>query len=364
MQSVVPARISVSGGPITLQGAGFAAGLTSSIGTTAATPLAVSTGVMTVAGPAHADGVQDISVSDPVSGAATTMTGAITYGAAASDSIILVGGANPPTPVGTQAANAMSVRVLAADGVSPISGATVGWSSNSGVQFSACGGATACSVITDQEGNAASWVTPSLNGVATITATLAPGVYSPSKLVNTTLSATQSWSDIGPSTPYVYVSQGATASIPLTARVVSNGTPRNNTQVNFEIMGGSATLSAGSAQSNSNGYATVTLSVTGIADLVQASACVAPDNMPCATFYVNPVPLAQLKLQQVSGAGQISTGQAFQPIVVRVTDSSSPPNNVVAAPVTFLTTVFRSGGTASAPGDGETDPGNPAQPVI
>jgi len=362
--SVLPARVSVNGGPVALQGVGFAAGFAASVGSTAATALAISSGEMTVSAPPHADGAQDISVSDPLSGGSTTMTGAITYGAAATDNIILLGGGNPHTPVGTQAANPVNVRVVAADGVTPISGATVGWSSNNNVQFSACGGATACSVITDQGGNAASWITPGANGVATITATLAPGVYSPSKSVSTTLSATESSSDIGASTPYVYVSQGATVSIPLTARVLSSGVPRNNVQVNFAIVGGSATLSAASAQSNSNGYATVNLSVTQIAALVQVSACVAPNNVPCETFYVNAVPPAQQKLLQVSGAGQISTGLLFQPVTVRVTDSASPPNSVVAAPVNFLITVLRPEGNASSPGDGETDPGNPAQPVI
>ena len=48
-------------------------------------------------------------------------------------------------------------------------------------------------------------------------------------------------------------------------------------------------------------------------------------------YYANPVPLAQQLLQPVAGAGQVSTGQAFQPVVVRVTDLSSPPNSVVAA---------------------------------
>jgi hypothetical protein len=130
------------------------------------------------------------------------MTGALTYGAAATDSIVLLNGANPPTPVGVQAANAVSVRVLAGDGVTPVGGATVGWSGTNGVQLSACSGASACSVITDQNGNAATWLTPAAAGTAIVTATLAPGVYSPAKSVSGTLSATQSSSDIGVSTPY------------------------------------------------------------------------------------------------------------------------------------------------------------------
>ena len=48
---------------------------------------------------------------------------------------------------------------------------------------------------------------------------------------------------------------------------------------------------------------------------------------------------------QVSGAAQVSTGQRFQPIVVRVVDSAASPHPVLAAPVTFLTSVLRPGGT-------------------
>ena len=363
--SVAPSRISVNGGAVTVLGTGFYPGLTTTIGSTAATPLAVNAGRMILAAAAHGDGSLNIAISDPVSGGSSVMTGALTYGAAASDNIILVGGGlNPPTPVGTQAPNPVSVRVLAADGVAPVSGATIGWSASNGVQLSACGGAAACSVTSDESGDAATWLTPAASGVATITATLAPGVYSPSKTVSATLEAIESASDIGVSTPYLWIAQGATVSVPLTARVLSNGVPQNNITVDFTVVNGSGTLSAGSAPTNSSGYATVTLTVTQLAALVQVSACVAPGNVPCQTIYVNSVPLAQQNLQPVAGGGQVSTGQAFQPVVVRVTDSSSPPHPVIAAGVAFLTTVLRPGGTSPAGGGGETNPTNPVMPVI
>ena len=50
------------------------------------------------------------------------------------------------------------------------------------------------------------------------------------------------------------------------------------------------------------------------------------------------------------GGGQISTGQAFQPVIVRVTDSSTPPNPVRAAPVNFLMTVLREAETSGNDG--------------
>jgi hypothetical protein len=182
--------------------------------------------------------------------------------------------------------------------------------------------------------------------------------------VTATLYATESTSDIGVLTPYLWVSQGATVSIPITARVLSNGAPQSGAQVNFDVLSGSGTFSAANAQTDSSGYATVTLTVTQLAALVQGSACVAPANAPCHVFYVNPVTLSNQHLQPVAGAGQVSTGQPFQPVVVRVVDSSLPPNSVLAATVGLQTTVLRPGGAPPAGGDGETNTSNPAMPVI
>ncbi|HTP85348.1 MAG TPA: Ig-like domain-containing protein, partial [Bryobacteraceae bacterium] len=363
--SVSPARLSVSGGAIVVQGTGFAPGLTATVGSATATPLAAGAGQIILFAPAHSDGPQSITITDPITGASSSMSSVLTYGAAASDTITLAGGGlNPSTPVGTQATKPVTVRVMAADGLTPINGATVGWTASNSLQLSACNGASSCSTTTDQSGYALSWLTPVAVGTATITATLAPGVYSPAKSVSATLNAVESSSDIGVLTQYLWISQGATVSVPLTARVLGNGTPKNNVKVNFTVVTGSGSLSAASAQTNASGYATVTLSLTQFTSMVQVSACVAPANAPCQPFYVNPVPLSQQNLQPVAGAGQVSTGPAFQPVAVRVTDSSSPPNPVLAAPVTFLTTVLRPGGTPSGGGNGETNSGNPAMPVI
>ncbi|HKT88070.1 MAG TPA: Ig-like domain-containing protein [Candidatus Sulfotelmatobacter sp.] len=361
--SLFPSRVSVSGGAFTVLGTGFGPGLSSTIGSTLGTQLAISAGQITLAAPASADGPKDITVSDPVSGASTTMTAALTYGAAASDSIVLLYGLNPSTPVGTLATHPVSVRVVASDGVTPVGGATVAWSATNSVQLSACGGASSCSVLSDQSGYATTWLTPVTVGVANITAALAPASYPAPKTVVATLNAIESVSDIGVASPFVFVSQGSSVSLPITARVLSNGTPKSNTQVNFAIVSGSGSLSAPSVQTSSSGYATVTLTLNQFATQVQMSVCVAPANAPCVTWRATPVPLSQQVLQQVSGAGQISNS-GFQPMTVRVTDGSVPPNPIVGAPVVFLTTVLRPGGVVPVPGNGETNPDNPSMPVI
>jgi hypothetical protein len=355
--SALPARLSANGGAVTVQGTGFAQGLTAAIGRASATPLAVTAGQMVLAAPAFVDGPQSITITDPASGASSTMTNVLTFGAAASDNIFLRSAVNPPTPVGTQAGNPLSVQVLAADNLTPVNGATIGWSATNGLQLSACSGAASCTVTTDQNGGASTWMTPAATGNTIVTATLAPGAYSSSKSVSTTLNGTESASDIGVLQSHVWIAQGATVSVPIAARVMSNGVAQNNVKVSFAVMSGVGTLSAASAQTSSTGYASVNLSLTQIAAQVQVSACVAPANSPCTPFYAFVVPLAKQQLQAVAGSGQVSTGQAFQPVVVRVVDSASPPDPVLAATVAFQTTVFRPGGTAPGSGGG-------AMPVI
>jgi len=362
--SVTPQRLRVNGGALTLSGVGFSSGLSASVGNAGTTPLAVSAGQMILAAPAFPDGPQSITLTDPTTGNSSTMTNAVTYGAADSDNITLLSGMNPSTPVGTQATNPVSVRVLASDGVTAVAGATVGWSASNGLQLSACGGASSCTVITDDGGNVATLVTPIATGTSTITATLAPGVYSSSKSVQATLSATESSSDLGVSSSFLWVAQGATVSVRLTARVLSNGVPQSKVMVNFSVASGSAGLSAASAQTDSNGNATVTLSLSQFTGGATVTACVGPSNAPCKQINATPVPLSQMNLQPVAGAGQVSAGQGFSPIIVRVVDSSSPPHGMLGATVVFQTTVLRPGGTSATEGNGETNLGNPAMPVI
>jgi len=361
---VSPARVSVNGGAITVHGIGFGSGLTAKIASTTLSHLLVTATQIMLVVPPRSDGPQSITITDAASGASTMMSNVLNYGAAATDSIVVIYAGNPQTAVGTQAAKPVTVRVLAGDGVTPVAGATVGWTTSNNLQLSACGGGTSCAVITDQSGSATTWMTPTVVGASTVTATLAPGVYSPAKSVTATVNATESSSDIAALTPNLWISQGATVTLPLTVRAVSNGAPRIGVQANFAIMSGPGNLSAASAQTNSSGYATVNLTSNQLATEVKVSACVAPNNAPCAIFYVNAVPPSQQKLQVISGAGQVSTGQSFQPIIVRVTDSATPANSVIAAPVLFQTTVLRPGGTSQGFGNGETNPGNPAMPVI
>ena len=361
--SVNPARIPISGGAITLQGIGFTPGLNVSVGSHVVPLLATNSSQILLAAPPQSDGPQTITITDPTSGSISTMTNALTIGAAATDQIILLQGTNPQTPVGTQAANALRVRVVASDGVTAVNGATVAWTTTNGAVLSVCGGASSCSVVSDESGLASTAITPAAIGVATFTATLAPAVYNPAQSVSGTLSATSTASDIGITTPYLWIAQGASLSVPVTARVVSTGAPLAGVTVDFRIAQGIGSLSAASAVTNSTGYATVTLALTSFAANVQVVACVASGS-PCQTAYGNAVAASALNLQAVAGAAQVITAAPFQPLTVRVTDSSTPPNSVLGAGVLFQSTVLRPPANDLAVTSGDTTVTQTGMPVI
>jgi hypothetical protein len=339
--AVTPGRIPVKGAAILLEGIGFEPGLTVAVGSINVPVLATGGGQMLIAAPAQSDGLQNITISDPVSGAASIMTNSLTVGAAASDTLTLLQGkVNPPTPVGTQAVDPVTVQALASDGVTPVNGATIGWSTTNGATLSACSGATSCSVITDETGLASTWVTPGATGNATITAALAPAVYSPPQSVSAPLTATSTSLDLGVTTPYLWIASGASLSVPLTARVVDLGNPDAGATVTFRIAQGTGSLSAASAVTNSSGYASVNLTLTNFTTSFQISVCVANGN-PCQPIYGNAVAASMLNLQAVAGESQVVSGTVFQPLEIRVIDSSTPPNPILGANVLFQSTVSR-----------------------
>jgi hypothetical protein len=297
--SVDPPRVPVTGGPVVLQGTGFAPGLAVAVGSVSAPLLATNASQMLATVPGHGDGPQTITISDPVSGAFSIMTGVLMFGATSTD------------------------------------------------------GASSCSAISDESGMASTWVTSAATGSAVITATLAPGLYSPVQSVGSTLSATSTSLDIGVNPPNLWIAAGASLSVPLTSRLVSLGAPQSGKQINFFIDQGSGSLSSTSAVTNSSGYASVNLTVTNFAVSMQLSACAGPGNNPCQNISVNAVAAGLMNLQSVAGAGQVVSGGAFQPLTVRVTDSSTPPNPLLGATVLFQSTLVRPAGNdlILTPGD-------------
>src|SRR5262249_31363327 len=105
---------------------------------------------------------------------------------------------------------------------------------------------------------------------------------------------------------------------------------------------GAASLSSATAQTDIGGNASVNLQINSFSSRIQVSVCIAPNNNPCQTLTANVAPLSSLQLRPVSGSFQVvPAGQTLQSVVVRVTDSSTPPNPVLGASVLFLSYVGR-----------------------
>jgi hypothetical protein len=199
----------------------------------------------------------------------------------------------------------------------------------------------------------------------TISAVLAPASYPAPQQVQTTLLGISSALDLVLASPLAWLAQGATVDVILTARVLSNGVPLAGQIVDYQFMKGSGTLSATTTTTDSNGYSTTTLTLSALAGDVQVSACVEPGDKPCQSFYATAVPASAFLLEPVAGSVQVvSTGQNFQPVTVRVTDSSTPPNPVRAADVIFESIIARPSRNAPILTTGESIITHNTMPVI
>jgi hypothetical protein len=95
------------------------------------------------------------------------------------------------------------------------------------------------------------------------------------------------------------------------------------------------------------------------------NACVGSKNNPCLGFHVFPVPASSLRLQAVAGDLQfISVGPAFQPVTVRVTDTSTPPDPVFGVSVLFQSLLGRTTNNASIVSSGDTTITRDPMPII
>ena len=364
---VNPVRASVGGGtPLAIQGLGFSASDTVSMGGSSAVPLAVSTNQILLTAPAVPDGAQSITLNDPATGAASTMLGVITFGAGPNDTIQLVGGASQAAPVGRQTASPVVVRALAPDGTTPVAGASIFFASAPAAALAVCGGTSSCTVLTNESGLVSTFVTVLAPTVSTITAELAPASYNPPQEVQAIVFGTSSALDISLVPQTLWIARGASLTLPLMARVLSNGSPLAGPMVDFQVLKGSALLSTASVAANANGYAATTLQVSAIAGDVQVSACVQnqPVDSPCLSFYATAVPTSALQLRPVSGSPQIvPTGQSFAPVVFQVTDSTGI-DPVLGVSVAFQSVVARLPANLPAVWIGDTSiTGNP-MPVI
>jgi hypothetical protein len=266
----------------------------------------------------------------------------VTFGAAASDGLKLISGAGPATPIGSLALNPFKVQVIAADGSTPVPGASVMLNATPAVAFSACAGSSTCTILSDDNGSVSTRVKLIAAGNNTLTAFLAPASYPSPKSVQLTLLGSSSSLAISLDNQQLWVAQGATVDIPLSARVLSNGVPVSSRTVEFQVLQGTASLAAPASVSDLSGIASNSVHLANLGGGVLISACVMPGNVPCQNFSVTAVPASTQSLQAVSGTRQaLASGQTLRPVVVRVTDVTSPPHPVIGATVAVQDIVSR-----------------------
>jgi hypothetical protein len=203
----------------------------------------------------------------------------------------------------------------------------------------------------------------------TIAVQLAPASYTSPQQVQTTLLGCVMCEgtvlDIALVPQTVSVAQGATMNIVLTTRVLANGVPQAGQVVNFSLYHGSGTLNPLSPVTNKNGYASTTLKLSNFATEVDGNACVGSNNNTCRGFDVLPVPSSSLRLQAVAGDLQLITvGPVFQPVTVRITDTSVLPNPVVGAGVLFQSLLGRTIADAPIVSGGDTNITKNPMPII
>lgn len=351
-----PSRASTGGGTIlTLRGTGFTSDVAVSIAGTAASLLSRSADALIVQAPPADDGPQTLTLTDKVTGALATAS--VVYGAGAEDRIAIIGRAGgPAVPAGAEIEAPIRALITSPDGA-PVAGAKVTFSTSSAaVALLPCGG-TACTRATDATGEASVSVLVKAADTATIAATLANGAAAYATVVGTpSADAPTLW----PSPQTVNLPQGASAAVPLKVRLVSNGVAQRGIAVGFDLFG-TGRLSATSATTDMAGDAAITVSFTNLVSEIKVVPYLlsgGPVHSP--GLHIFAATAAGQKLQQVAGDAQVASG-AFQPVIARVVDSSSPPNPLPGVAVQFQAVAFHPVADGARSGSGDFSLGHFAQ---
>ena len=335
--SLTPSTVSGAGGTVTITGMGFRTGNAVFVNGVAATVSSWAANTIVAKVPSlHALGISaalvaDVTIEDRSTGATTVMTQALSYSAPVTTLSLLT------APSGTvilaqQATIPFAVQVLQGDGVSPVAGEAITFSTTAGaVQFAACASAT-CTLHTDANGIASTFVTPETSGTVTLQAVGVDGTAVASFTAITqirTATAVQ---------PLEYIAAGATITWTPQLNVADNTASTTGILVDWRTISGAISASPGQSQVNTQGVASTLATTSALAHGAQALLSGCAWTSVCATFTAQGVDPAELRLVAVSGAGQIvSANRALNPIVLLVTDAASHP--VAGAAVEIYQTV-------------------------
>ena len=318
--TVEPAIIPSTGGPIAITGIGFRPNSAVFVNNVQAKVTSVSpTEITAIAPPASGvSGAIPVAIQDPQTLGVAVIADGLSYGAQNSDTIAIIsapsGSVTPGVP--------LAYTVAVANGSTPAAGATVTYSVIQGSATLACGQPT-CSVVTSANGSASLAVAASSTSSATVAATLSNGAS-----VSTTFTPQSGAStSINPITPTLYLAAGATAQWTAAGLVLQNGSPAPNTAITWTPVTRGVTAPTSATLSGTNGIVTQQLSAGPIPAgiTVPVNACFS-SGTTCAQFNVVSVAPSTAQLTPIAGIAQnIPSTQPFAPIVLQVTDPLGNP---------------------------------------
>jgi IPT/TIG domain len=323
--SLTPATVSAAGGTITITGMGFRTGNAVLVNGVAATVSSWSANTIVATVPSiHALGastalVANVTVEDLSTGGTSVMTQALSY-AAPVPTLSLLTAPSGTVILGQQATVPFAVQVLNGDGVTPVVGEAVTFTATAGgVQFAACGAAT-CTLHTNAQGIASTFVIPEVSGATTLQAT---GIDGTATASFTALVQVRSANAVQ---PVEYVAAVATVAWTLQLSVADNIVSTTGVLIDWQTISGPIVASPGQSQVDAAGIAQTLATVGPLAAGAQALLSACAWTTVCATFTAQGVDPADLRVVAVSGAGQnVSASGALTPVVLRITNASSDP---------------------------------------
>jgi hypothetical protein len=320
--TVQPARLPASGGPIVIHGMGFRTADTDLVNGQPALVTSISPNEITAVVPAAASGVSgsvDLEVDDlPAFYAASIISGGISYDSGTGDALTLVSAPSNTVPIATPLP--FSVAALGPD-LAAAGGVTVIYSVTSGSATLACG-LSVCSVIATGDGHASMSVNAPDTKWSIVTASLTNGSSLEAHFAGGAPPVLSSL------TPQLSLAAGATFNWTVQALVLSNGQPAANQSVSWQTSSvGIAALGSTAALTNANGIASKALTVGPLAEgqTVTISACVNGTSQ-CVAYTAFGARPEYYFLQPISGTTQtLAVSAAPAPIALRLLDNLGNP---------------------------------------
>ena len=321
--TVSPAHLPASGGPITINGSGFRLADTVLVGGLPALVTSISPNQITAIAPPAPSGVSgsvDVEVDDlPTLYAAAIIPGGISYDSGTGDALTLVTAPSNTVPIGVPLP--LTVTALS-PALTPVGGVAVIYTVTAGTARLACG-LTICSVMTTGDGRATMNVTANDGTWSIVTASLTNGSSVQAQFGGGSPPAVSSL------TPRLALAAGATFTWTVQALVLSSGMPLAGQSVAWQTPSGGGIAPQGpiAAITNSAGIATEFLTVGPLAEgqVVSISACLNGTSQ-CVAFSAYGARPEYALLKPISGTSQIlaASGTPSQ-IALRLLDMDGNP---------------------------------------